>query len=139
MTTKELLKQYRFKMDRVDEALEEYERYKTRAEKMTSVISDVPSRTNKTSDKVGDNSSIMADLSKEYEQRWIEAEKERLALIDSINAIGEPYRTILQMRFVKNMPLEAVATELNYSYIHTARLQGTALTLFEKKYNDDTK
>lgn len=52
MTIKEELLQYRFKVKKVDEALEEYEKFKTRAEKVTSVFSDVPSRTNKTSDKV---------------------------------------------------------------------------------------
>ena len=52
MTVKDELNQYRFKCKRVEETLEEYLRYKTRAEKMTAVLSDVPSRTNKTSDKV---------------------------------------------------------------------------------------
>lgn len=52
MTVKDELNQYRFKCKRVDETLEEYLRYKTRAEKITAVLSDVPSRSNKTSDKV---------------------------------------------------------------------------------------
>lgn len=52
MSAKDELKQLQFKIKKVDEALEEYELFKTRAEKITAVISDVPSRSNKTSDKV---------------------------------------------------------------------------------------
>lgn len=122
MTAKEKLRQYKFKRDKVEQALEEYQRYKTRAEKMTAIMSEVPSRTNKTSDKVGDNAILMADLSKEYEQRWIIAEQERLSLIDSINQIEEPHRTILFMRYVEDMSLEAIAAQLNYSYSIVAHM-----------------
>ena len=52
MTIKEELLQYRFKVKKVDEALEEYEKFKTRAEKITAIMSDCPSRSNKPSDKV---------------------------------------------------------------------------------------
>lgn len=133
MTAKEILKQYRFKINKVDEALEEYERYKTRAEKMTAILSDVPSRSNKTSDKVGDNATIMADLSKEYEKRWIEAEQERLKIIDSINKVDEPYRTILEMRYIQNQKLEDIAYKIGYSPIHIVRLHGIALLKYSEK------
>lgn len=122
MTAKEELKQYRFKQSKVDQALEEYEKYKTRAEKMTAIISDVPSRTNKTSDKVGDNAILMADLSREYEHRWIEAEKERSRIINEIDKIDEPYRTILFLRYVEDMSLETIAEQLNYSYSIVAHM-----------------
>lgn len=52
MRAKEILMQYTWKLQKVDRTLEEYELYKTRAEKMTSIISDTTSRTNMTSDKV---------------------------------------------------------------------------------------
>ena len=122
MTAKEELKQYRFKQSKVDQALEEYEKYKTRAEKMTAIISDVPSRTNKTSDKVGDNAILMADLSREYERRWIEAEKERSRIINEIDTLDEPYRTILFLRYVEDMSLETIAAQLNYSYSIVAHM-----------------
>ena len=46
MTAKDELTQYRYMRDRVEETLEEYEKYKTRAEKMTASLSDTPGRTN---------------------------------------------------------------------------------------------
>ena len=133
MTAKEELKQYRFKQSKVDQALEEYEKYKTRAEKMTAIISDVPSRTNKTSDKVGDNAILMADLSREYERRWIEAEKERSRIINEIDTLDEPYRTILFLRYVEDMSLETIAAQLNYSYSIVAHMHGDALQKYERR------
>lgn len=136
MTAKEELKQYRFKKDKVNEALEEYEKYKLRAEKMTSVMSDTTARTNKTSDKVGDNAIMMAELSKKYEQRWINAENERLSILQSINVIQEPYRTILFMRYIEDMSLEAIAAKLNYSYSIIAHMHGDALQMYERRNNE---
>lgn len=136
MSIKDELKQYRFKMMRVDEALEEYERFKTRAEKMTAVFSGVASHTNKISDKVGDNVVVMADIEKEYHKRWQDAEMERIALIDKIRCVDEPYRTILFMKYVQNKNFEFIATEIGYSYKQILRLHGQALQLLDKNKYD---
>lgn len=138
MTVKEELSQYRFKVKKVDETLAEYERYKTRAEKMTAILSEVPSRTNKTSDKVGLNASIMADLKEEYILRWAEAEKEASRILNDINSIEEPYRTILSLRYIQGKRLEYIAEELHYSYPQIKRLHGISLLVYQKQ-KDDTK
>ena len=136
MSIKDELKQYRFKMKRVDEALEEYEKFKTRAEKVTAVFSDVASRTNKTSDKVGENSVKMADIERQYKKRWEDAEQERLKISEKICTIDEPYRTILFMKYVQNKNFELIATEIGYSYKQILRLHGQALQVLDKKKYD---
>lgn len=136
MTIKDELKQYKFKLMKVDEALEEYERFKTRAEKVTTVFSGIASRTNKTSDKVGDNVAIMADIASKYQQRWRDAELERLALLDKIRCVDEPYRTILVMRYVQNKNFECIATEIGYSYKQILRYHGQAIRLLDSNIND---
>ena len=133
MNVKEELLQYRFKVKKVEDAIEDYEKYKARAEKMTTVFSDVVARTNKTSDKVGDNAVIMADLEQEYFRRWHEAELERLILIDKITWIAEPYRTILAKRYLQNKNFETIAYDIGYSYKQTIRLHGQALELLKRK------
>lgn len=122
MTIKEELKQYRFKAKKVEQALEEYEKYKTRAEKINAIISDAPSRSNKVSDKVGINGSIMADLEIEYQKAWQDAELERISLFNKIDHIEEPYRTILYMRYIRNMNFESIASDIGYSYKQILRL-----------------
>lgn len=132
MTTKEELSQYKFILKRVDEALQEYEQYKARAEKVTSIISDNPSHSNKISDKVGDNASMMADLNTEYKERWLTAERKRLELVDKINKIEEPYRTILMARYVQDKSLEEISVFMSYSYEYIRHLHGEAL----QKYSE---
>ncbi len=137
MKAKELLMQYRWKLQKVDHTLEEYELYKTRAEKMTSIISETSSRTNTTSDKVGEYAVLMADLSKEYERRWLEAEQERIRIIDTINALDEPYSRVLFLRYVRCYDLSKVADEIGYSLDHTNHLHGIALQKYERRYQDN--
>ena len=116
MTTKEELSQYKYKAARVQEALEEYENYLTRATKMTAIMSQCASHTNSIGDKVGANAAAMADLDKEYQNRWIEAERERIKLVDKINAVDEPYRKLLIERYIHEKTFEQIAVEMAYSY-----------------------
>lgn len=136
MTAKEELNQYKYARKRVDEALEEYEKYKTRAEKMTSIITGMPNGT-KGSDKVADNATMMADLSREYEKRWMVAERHKLEIEDRINSIEEPYRTILYKRYIEEKGFEEIAVEMSYSYDWTTHLHGEALKQYEKTTNEN--
>lgn len=133
MSIKNDLKQYRFKLRRVEEAKEEYEKFKSRAEKMTTVFSNVASHTNKISDKVGDNSVIMIEIEKKYKKRWEDAEQECLNISELICKLEEPYRTILFMKYVQNKNFESIATEFGYSYKQILRYHGQALQILEKK------
>ena len=133
LTTKEELSQYKFILKRVNETLQEYEEYKLRAEKMTAIISDNPSHSNKVSDKVGDNASKMADLEKEYQNKWLDAERMRLDLVDNINKIDEPYRTLLMARYIQDKTLEQISVDMNYSYEYIRHLHGEALQKYEER------
>lgn len=133
MNAKEELKQVRFKIEKVEETLEEYERYKTRAEKMTAVMSETTARTNKPSDKVGDNAAIMADLAIQYQQRWADAEYERLRISGELDKVAEPYRTLLFKRYVQGLNFETVASEMYYSYTTITKMHGKALILYERR------
>lgn len=76
----------------------------------------------------------MADIEKEYIKRWQDAELERLAIIDKITWITEPYRTILANRYLQNKTFETIAYDIGYSYKQTIRLHGQALEMLKGKY-----
>lgn len=136
MTAKEELLQYKYARKKVDEALEEYEKYKTRAEKMTTIISDMPKSTSN-ANKVEDNAVEMADISRIYEERWLEAEKEKLEVEQKIEKVEEPYRTILHKRYVEELNFEKIADEMGYSYVRITHLHGEALIEYEKLTTHD--
>lgn len=137
MTAKEELNQYRFKAKKAEEAREEYENFMTRATKMTASLSETTARTNKTSDKVGQNAVAMADLKTEWEKRWLEAERERLNIVDMINFMDEPYRTILMERYIHQKNFEEISVDLHYSYAWTTHLHGEALQKFHERRREE--
>lgn len=131
MTAKEELLQYKYAREKVEETLEEYQKYKDRAEKMTSIISDMPRGTS-SSDKVADNAVKMADLSAEYEKRWLEAENKKLEIEKNIDLVEEPYRILLHKRYVEGKTLEEISTLMNYSFDRVRHMHGEALLKYEK-------
>lgn len=136
MTAKEELLKYRFKMKRVEQTLDDYERFKTRAEKMTAIISETSAHTNRISDKVGDNAIMMAELSKKYEIRWREAEKELNRILELINRLDDPYRDILYYRYIKFYDLKSVGDEIGYSYDRIKHLHGIALLKYKEAQDE---
>lgn len=142
MTAKEELSQFRFKMKKVDEALKMYEEYNDRATKITSVLAEVTARTNKISDKIGENVAKMVDLNTKYINRLAEAELERDRLIERVNFIEkEPYRTLLYGIYIEGKSLEKMCGELAkpgyppLSYDRITHLHGEALEYYKKFYD----
>lgn len=131
MTAKEELSQYKYARKKVEETLEEYERYKTRAEKVTSIISDMP-RGMSNSNKVEDNAVMMADISKKYEKRWFEAEQEKLRIEENIDKVEEPYRTLLHMKYIEEKTLEEISCKLRCNYTYACEQHGKALRKYEE-------
>ena len=135
MTAKEELSRYEYARERVEETLEDYRKYKERAEKMTAIMSDMPKGNGGKSDKVGDNGSAMADLSRQYEERWIRAEQERLYITDRISAIKKPYREVLLKKYVEGLKLEEIACQKDKSYDRIKHIHKEALEIYRNIYN----
>lgn len=137
MTAKEELNQYNDAQGRVEEALEDYRKYQERATKMNAIISDMPMNKGK-SDKVGDNVPAMADIDKEYLNRWIEAERKRLYITSRIDGVkNELYRKVLKKKYVEGMKLEEIACEIKYSYDRVKHIHGEALEEYRILYELD--
>lgn len=128
---KKELKQYKYLQNKVEETLDEYEKYKMRAEKATSIINDMPHEGGDKNDKVADNAAMMVDINKQYQYRWIRAERQRLKIIDSINKLDEPYRTIIHMHYIKGLKFEEIASKIGYSYVRVTHLHGIALEKYK--------
>lgn len=132
---KEELNEYKFAQKWVDWTLEEYERYKIRAEKVTSIITGMP-HSSGGSDKVADNAIMMAELSKKYVERWKNAERIKLETEKHIDELGEPYRSILMLKYIRDMRFEDIADSIGYSYGATTHMHGDALEKYAKKRGD---
>lgn len=125
------LKHYNQIIRKVEQIFEEYEKFKTRAEKITPAYNETNSRSNVTSDKVGDNAIELAELDKKYKRLLTEAETQKFKVLDAVNKMPEPCRSILFMKYVQQMRLEDIASTLGYSFRHIKRLYHKAMDIFE--------
>ena len=128
MTAKDELRQYKNKIKDVDRTIKEYEKFMTRATKMTSVMSEMTSRTNIPSDKVGENAIKMADLAQQYADRWNEAEQTRIKLVAEIDKVGGILGDVLYDLYIEGLSLEQTAADIKYSYERTAHLHRNRTT-----------
>lgn len=133
MNPKDELRKYQNKIKDVDRTITEYEKFMTRATKMTAVMSEMSARTSLPSDKVGENAIKMADLANEYVEKWNEAERTRIHLISEIDKVGGILADILYDLYVEGLTLEQTAQDIHYSYERTAHLHGIALQAFKKR------
>ena len=125
---KEFLSRYLEIMAEEKDIREEIAYWESKAQKVTSSWSAVPSG-GKGSDKVQMGAIKIAEL--------------RESLIDKINhlvtvrieierAIGtvqdDTQRRLLRRKYINGLTLEQIAVEMHYSYVHTCRIHGYALS-----------
>lgn len=133
MTAKEELMEYIYEQQRVSDTLEYYEKLKDRAEKVTSIMSDMPKGTNKEiQDSMAECIAEMADISNEYAKNLVKAEKARENVERKIEKVKQPFKNILFFRYVCGDSFEKIATKMGYDFKYICNLHGTALREFEK-------
>lgn len=109
--------------------LEQIEEQKTKLTKITSILSDMPKGTTD-HDKISKNIAILLDLISEHIKIMTEEEENLIRITKKINKVEQPYRNILELRFVKGMKVEEVSVELDRDYRYTKKLIKKAI----KKY-----
>ena len=121
------LKQYKYLDRHIDQMLEEKERWRTRAEKMTSTWSDMP----KGSD--GEDQRELAIC------KMLDCERVVTGMIDDLVDLGreikeiisqvddEILRELLMHRYIEGKKFEEIAVGMNYSWRQIHRLHTRAL------------
>ncbi len=125
---KKWLLEYR-KLDQdIERDMEELQRWKSRAEKITSSVSDMPKGGNQ-----GDRLQLAVDRICELEERLngkidaaVKRRKEMEAAIATVE--DRTLQLLLRYRYIDGMTWEQIAVKMNYDYRWTLRLHGRALT-----------
>lgn len=133
---REDLKKYKYNKEWVKERLEYIEEQKCLLTKITTTISDIPKGSGN-NDKLAENIAKMLDNLNELSEKLLIMQKEQIKLLNTIEKVEEPYRTILDKHYIQNKTLVEVAYEMDYTYDHARRKNGIALNKFDmivKKY-----
>ncbi len=73
-------------------------------------------------DKMSKNIARLLDLISEHIEIMADEELNLIIITNKIKQVEQPYRNILELRFVEGMKVEEVAVELDKEYRYTKKL-----------------
>ena len=112
-----------------EKKLEQIEEIKTKLTKTTSILSDMPKGTSD-NDKMSKNIARLLELISEHIEIMTEEEKNLIRITKKIKQVEQPYRNILELRFVMGKKIEEVSVDIDKTYRYTKSLIKKAI----KKY-----
>ena len=132
MTEKEARKElysYLHSIKSEQRKLEQIEKIKAKLTKTTVILSDIP-KVNNYEDRMADNIARLLELINEHIIIMQEEEENLIKITKKVKQVEQPFRNILELRFVEGMKVEEVSVMIDRDYRYTKRLIKKAV----KKY-----
>lgn len=111
--------------------LNQIEETKTKLTKTTTVLSDMPKGT-PDNDKMTKNIDRLLELISEHIEIMQEEEENLIRITNKIKMVEQPYKNILELRFVEGMKVEEVSVEVDKAYRYTKTLIKKAIKEYAK-------
>ena len=125
---KEFLSRYLEIMAEEKDIREEIAYWESKAQKVTSSWSAVPSG-GKGSDKVQMGAIKIAELRESLIDKINQLVAVRIEIERAIGTVqDDTQRRLLRRKYINGLTLEQIAVEMHYSYVHTCRIHGYALS-----------
>ena len=132
MTVKQWLWRYSNADHRIDSLLQQRQEVYDRLTKITAALDSESVSSTKDPHKFDE----LADLDVFIRQRVAQSMAIRLEITEAIDELEDwRYRDILKYRYINGFTWDQVASMINYSYIQTTRLHGSALKAIEPIIN----
>lgn len=109
--------------------LEQIEKIKAKLTKTTVILSDIP-KVNNYEDRMADNIARLFELINEHIIIMQEEEENLIRITKKIKQVEQPFKNILELRFIEGMKVEEVSVMIDRDYRYTKRLIKKAV----KKY-----
>lgn len=125
---KEFLSRYLEILAEEKDIREEIAYWESKAQKVTSSWSAVPSG-GKGSDKVQMGAIKIAELRESLIDKINQLAAVRIEIERAIGTVqDDTQRRLLRRKYINGLTLEQIAVEMHYSYVHTCRIHGYALS-----------
>ena len=121
------LKNYIYSKKWIEKQIENYKEQRILAEGLTQSIDGMPKPKNKTSYKLEE----LMDKYNDIINILIKDQEKQNEIILQLREDEQPYRNILQNKYVLGKSLEEISVEIGYSYDRTCKMHGTALDKFD--------
>ena len=125
---KEFLSRYLEILAEEKDIREEIAYWESKAQKVTASWSAVPSG-GKGSDKVQMGAIKVAELRESLMDKINQLAAVRIEIERAIGTVqDDTQRRLLRRKYINGLTLEQIAVEMHYSYVHTCRIHGYALS-----------
>ena len=134
MTEKEAKKElysYLHSKKREERKLEQIEEIKTKLTKITTILTGMPRGTAE-NDKMVKNVARLIELVEEHICILEEEEENLIRITNKIKNVEQPYKNILELRFIDGLKIEAVSVEIDKTYRYTKTLIKNAIKEYAK-------
>ena len=111
--------------------INQIEEIKTKLTKTTTVLSDIPVGT-PDNDKMAKNIARLLELISEHIEIMQKEEENLIRITNKIKMVEQPYKNILELRFVEGMKVEEGAVEIDKAYRYTKTLIKKAIKEYAK-------
>lgn len=125
------LSRYKVVNRKINDLTEELEQWRTRATKITPVLSQ-ESRGSGNEDKLQSSVIKICELEEELEQKIRELLEQREKIVAVLNNLpNEQLRQLMRYRYIRGMTWDEIAIKMDYSRTQVCRLHGKALNKIE--------
>ena len=125
---KEFLSRYREILEEEKDIREEISYWESKAQKVTASWSEVPSG-GKGSDKVQTGAIKIAELKESLMDKINQLAAVRIEIERAISTVqDDTQRRLLRRKYINGLTLYQISVEMHYSYVHTCRIHGYALS-----------
>ena len=135
--TKKELSAYLYNKELLKEKEQDLEELITKAEKVTTELSDMPKGTPIIQDKIGEYATKIVELKNSKYRQLIDMYKSKEEIENKIDMLEQPYRNILYYKYIKGMNLTEVANKIGNEYKYTCILHGEALNNYKNINSQD--
>lgn len=129
---REDLKNYKYTQEWIKDRTEHIEEYKTSITNITSILSDMPRGSREVEDSIAEKIAILLDDVNDILKVIVKEEKRQKDIIEQLNKVEQPYRLVLEKVYIQGKKLVTVASEMNYNYEYTKKINQIALKKFEE-------
>ena len=129
--TREDLKVYKYNQEWINERFEYIEELRTTIEKITAILDDMPKGSKKVQDSMAEKIAQLQDNLKDLLSRIVEEDNKQKQILNQLDMIEQPYKSILDKVYIQGKSLVTVASEMDYDYKYICKQHGIALNKFD--------
>lgn len=126
------LKDYKYNQEWIKGRLEYIEEYRSTINKLTTVLSDLPKGSRTIYDNEAEKLAKLQDTLNELYNYIAEQQEKQKVILEQLNKLEQPYRTILELHYINGYNLVEVACKMKYNYEYTKKINSIALRKFDE-------